>query len=554
MALPAGNLTDATSINLKENPAPKGTTPAKKSLSQSLKEIYEEFCSNTSIHGFQYFGQRRPRKEIGFWIIIFIISIYFCSSIIAKIYSKWCETPVIVSFSEKSTPIWSIPFPAVTICPETKRALKETDKNYGQLFETFCNDYLSQGEKLTTNFSLNELQQTLTLMHICRSEIDKLLLDIPKLNHQPFDYIQIMNEMLPPMDRYLVICKWFGETQKCEKLFTKVYTDGGICYTFNSLKPADLYRSNVIVNTQLNATMPLQWSLEEGYSVENVNLTTYPERVLSSGSDAGFQVYIQSFPQETDYTCNGAVQGFKVLLHSPDETPSVAKHFVRVSGNKETLIGVKPKMITTSKDIAAYHPEKRRCYLNKDRPLRFYKTYSQDNCERECLTNFTYSQCGCVRFSMPHTAEMEICGENKIRCYRRAKEQLQLQQFAEGLQKVNGVEGTAVAADCNCMPACTSLDYETEISEGYFDVDSTQKAFQVDNMFSGKVSLVQIYFKENQFITSKRSELYGVSDLLANFGGVFGLFMGISILSVVELFYHFTLRLWSNMTRTSRGN
>lgn len=27
---------------------------------------------------------------------------------------------MIVSFAEKSTPVWAIPFPAVTICPETK--------------------------------------------------------------------------------------------------------------------------------------------------------------------------------------------------------------------------------------------------------------------------------------------------------------------------------------------------------------------------------------------------------------------------------------------------
>lgn len=33
---------------------------------------------------------------------------------------KWVQSPVIVSFAEKSTPIWEIPFPAVTICPETK--------------------------------------------------------------------------------------------------------------------------------------------------------------------------------------------------------------------------------------------------------------------------------------------------------------------------------------------------------------------------------------------------------------------------------------------------
>lgn len=54
------------------------------------------------------------------WIVIFCISFYGCSQLILNIYTKWEESPVIVSFDEKSTPIWEIPFPAVTICPETK--------------------------------------------------------------------------------------------------------------------------------------------------------------------------------------------------------------------------------------------------------------------------------------------------------------------------------------------------------------------------------------------------------------------------------------------------
>lgn len=37
-----------------------------------------------------------------------------------NVYEKWDTSPVIVSFAEKSTPLWAIPFPAVTVCPETK--------------------------------------------------------------------------------------------------------------------------------------------------------------------------------------------------------------------------------------------------------------------------------------------------------------------------------------------------------------------------------------------------------------------------------------------------
>lgn len=37
-----------------------------------------------------------------------------------KTYNKWITSPVIVTFATTETPIWKIPFPAITICPEVK--------------------------------------------------------------------------------------------------------------------------------------------------------------------------------------------------------------------------------------------------------------------------------------------------------------------------------------------------------------------------------------------------------------------------------------------------
>lgn len=54
------------------------------------------------------------------WIGAFIVALVLCGSLIKNVYTKWDQSPVIVSFAEKSTPVWEIPFPAVTICPETK--------------------------------------------------------------------------------------------------------------------------------------------------------------------------------------------------------------------------------------------------------------------------------------------------------------------------------------------------------------------------------------------------------------------------------------------------
>lgn len=58
---------------------------------------------------------------------------------------------------------------------------------------------------------------------------------------------------------------------------------------------------------------------------------------------------------------------------------------------------------------------------------------------------------------------------------------------------------------------------------------------------------VFISFKENQFFASRRSELYGKIDFIASIGGIMGLFMGVSLLSIVEFFYFGTLRLGCNL-------
>lgn len=60
-----------------------------------------------------------------------------------NVYHKWKNSPVIVTFATSQTPIWEIPFPSVTICPEiksqkdiynfTEQVLKRTKGNLSDL-------------------------------------------------------------------------------------------------------------------------------------------------------------------------------------------------------------------------------------------------------------------------------------------------------------------------------------------------------------------------------------------------------------------------------------
>ncbi|KOB70726.1 putative pickpocket [Operophtera brumata] len=168
------------------------------------------------------------------------------------------------------------------------------------------------------------------------------------------------------------------------------------------------------------------------------------------------------------------------------------------------------------------------------------------NCEMECLSNFTYTRCGCVHFGMP----LEL-----VTIAIQSGMNSDAGNYSDALD-----EAREVSSRCKCLPACTSIEYEAETSQADYDWRAIYRAYRLnitDEMSELSFARVMIFFKEAQFITSRRSELYGQTDFLANCGGLLGLFMGFSILSVAEILYFLTLRLccvyWRKRNNKKKG-
>jgi amiloride-sensitive sodium channel len=67
-----------------------------------------------------------------FWLTIFLLSSSVAAYYIYQIWDKWNNSPVFVSLNEVPTPVWNIPFPAVTICPQTR--VKKAVFNYSTMY------------------------------------------------------------------------------------------------------------------------------------------------------------------------------------------------------------------------------------------------------------------------------------------------------------------------------------------------------------------------------------------------------------------------------------
>lgn len=153
----------------------------------------------------------------------------------------------------------------------------------------------------------------------------------------------------------------------------------------------------MIASRNLNMT---NWSLENGYK-RVTNKTTYPLRTFNSGITGGLETAVQISKKNLDYLCHENGLGYKVILSVPGDTYQISRQSFRIPLFEDARIAIKPKQITTSMRLRKYNPNKRQCFYNSERRLRFFKIYSQNNCEAECLANFTKLECGCVRFFMP---------------------------------------------------------------------------------------------------------------------------------------------------------
>lgn len=196
-----------------------------------------DFSNNSSVHGVKYLGERRRHWiERGFWIVAFLISVIGCTVMIFKLFIKWQLSPVIVSFAEKSTPVWEIPFPAVTICPETKAIKKYVD---------FTNGYLHahQHQQTEANMTQDELRSLEALAHICDPQ---LFLNADPLDSglQSDEIVSLLKSITNPQNETTLFCKWRNMFLPCENFFTEIITEEGFCYTFNALKFTETFKDD----------------------------------------------------------------------------------------------------------------------------------------------------------------------------------------------------------------------------------------------------------------------------------------------------------------------
>ncbi|KAF5296274.1 hypothetical protein FQR65_LT10269 [Abscondita terminalis] len=234
-----------------------------------------------------------------------------------------------------------------------------------------------------------------------------------------------------------------------------------------------------------------------------------------------------------------------MILHNPSEIPQIEELGFMLPVGFELGVAFKPIIYDASPDIRSIDLQKRMCYFNDERFLKYYRTYSNANCKMECLVNKTIEQCGCVPYHYPKSDETRICHHVNDLCSMRVKDSM------EAL-----LSETDEKDFCDCLPSCFRLDFEKVISYAQIINKTRPPDHYLHNKsrtyIRNNIIAVDVYFEVTDFSRFTKNELYGSSDIIASVGGLLGLFLGFSILSIVEVLYYVTLKLWCKIVRDKK--
>lgn len=103
---------------------------------------------SSSVLNFSIFFRKQFAQIRFWWMFSMSVSFYLCVHFVNKSFIQWFDNPVSLSYSERSVSIAQIPFPTVTICPETKSLRSEFDltAQIASLTESQSNANLSETE------------------------------------------------------------------------------------------------------------------------------------------------------------------------------------------------------------------------------------------------------------------------------------------------------------------------------------------------------------------------------------------------------------------------
>ncbi|XP_078029535.1 acid-sensing ion channel 1C isoform X4 [Epinephelus lanceolatus] len=449
------------------------------SLKPSWKEITVDFIMRTKIHGLKFvFSPDKSKPQRVIWIMAFFV----CVSLLCT--WSWNRILYLMSYPAvtKINMVWAhnMSFPAVTFC----------NKNVFRVSSLTKDDLYHSGYWMDLMYPNHTvMERSLSILKENHKQGLLSLLDFNNYTPPP-DYsvntTEMMGRLGHQLEDMLLECKFRGET--CTyKNFSTIYTRYGKCYTFNSGLDGN----------------PLLTTLKGGTG-------NGLEIMLDIQQDEYLPVW-----GETDETSYEA--GIKVQLHSQSEPPFLHELGFGVAPGFQTFVS------SQEQRLQYLPPPWGDC---KSTPIdsEYFSTYSITACRIDCETRYLLENCNCRMVHMPGTST--VCTPEQYKdCADPALDFL--------VEKDNDY--------CVCQTPCNMTRYGKELSMVKIPSKASAKylakKFNKTEQYIGENILVlDIFFEALNYEKIEQKKAYEIAGLLGDIGGQMGLFIGASVLTILEIF------------------
>jgi acid-sensing ion channel, other len=419
-------------------------------IQDSIKEFEAtEFASSSTVHGVQFIFSKSRHKIIRiFWISSFVFAVLCCMYNSRESYWKLNVTPE-TETTESLIPMEEIPFPAISICSpffaRSKLISKEFKfRKFFQMIKTAVKgitredyyhmvaNYYWQATNMveTVIKNRNRFFGNMTSWKDAKSHPIKTDL-FPYLNRSHFE-----------VDELFYKCNFQGIEVRCSKLFRKVMTILGICYSFNMQSHNEIFNDLISKNFdsygRFDEPKITQWSQDRGYFDQRKD--QYPVR-------ASYKNELDIFLKLNNSYRDNFMSSYKVYAHLPNEILTHVLFENLLYFNYKKLMRFSAKSTKMDESLRKFLPENRGCFFEDERKLKYFRTYSRSNCIMECLSNYTLDECNCTTYLLLHDNSTQICASAKdSECYDDS-----LKDFPPGDDSFN---------PCGCLPNCNTIDYD----------------------------------------------------------------------------------------------
>ncbi|XP_050294287.1 pickpocket protein 28-like [Anthonomus grandis grandis] len=450
---------------------------------QSIKGNLRTSLNIFSISGVNYttYDPKRSLLERLFWAAIILAMASLATWQGLKVYTHYLERPVIVTMDNAYFE-WELFFPTATLCFQD---LKSKSVLRG-LFQTYDTKY---------NYSDNSIDEFLSYIndlafknYLNYEDYEPYANGIKKEYLQPEDYMQVLDAAV---------------------------------YTLKFEKPKPGRSVNYPVIFPLNTTRPVIRVFTEWgpCMVANANISIFYSPQYFNSTKAYTDYQPVKYSANTMATIGVKASSSKPLyiyIHSPNEVPDILDKKSVVISQSYKKTKYEAEAVFTTDDVLPLTIKQKNCRLPYEpnvEPLRHSPVYSNNLCKYECRIILALKYCNCTPYYYRRLPYEPICNFTGLYCLSKYKDEF--------------IHMTNVPKECpNCVQNCDITIYrETNIES---EAEFIQKIFSMT-----------LTFPQKRFL---RTLIFNKIDLTVQIGGIFGLFLGSSLLSLVEIIYVLTIR------------